>query len=294
MRQDLAKVICEDGRRGPRGYMGGNKGYARKRRYRVAEDRDRDYASLESMPGHESMTARLPNGGRWFSENLGALRGLIARSCGSKWDTLYSELCRLVSPVGTNVQRHVHQHLEDFIAIRTRIGEQGIEHCPTGAWAGVWRPLRDRHRRMAYFVHPLSRRIVRLEPVPARPAPGQPPMILRGMDADSRHVYLLGVWYRIGLQVACWSTTPQVERQDGVSISCSREVVTPQDRFTLAIAQAMPAYIIGDLGPAPGRPVDLQRLRRHLFGADLIPVSKHGLNSRELRRLHLRNAGPGF
>ena len=207
MRQDLAKVICEKERKGSRDYMGGTKGYEQEFRYRNREDRDEEYADLDCLPKQESMTRRLRAGGtRNFSENLGALRGLIAKNVGKNWDKLYSAICAQVSPTGTNLERHVHQHLPDFIYAKTRMGEHGVEvFTVPGSFDDGWEPITkiQSWRRAAYYVHPVTRCIVKIKttrkkvdfPFFKRPKPPAPIHI----DALHQLHFINQLWWLVTL-----------------------------------------------------------------------------------------------
>ncbi len=139
--------------------MGGNKGIEKDFRDR---DSDSEYPKLDCLPSGESMTKRLGYSQRSFSENLGALRGLIAKNVGKNWDKLYSQICRQVSPTGSNIERHVHQHLPDFIYMQTRVGPTGkIEVIQ---FRGDWGAIDEiNFGRREYYVHPKTRCIMRVK-----------------------------------------------------------------------------------------------------------------------------------
>ncbi len=169
MRDDLKKVICEKERKGDRSYMGGVKGWEKDFRYRNRDDREEDFSDLDCLPKQESMTRRLAWNKRNFSENLGAIRGLIAKNVGKNWDKLFSAICKQVSPTGTNIERHVHQHIPDFIEAKTRMGEKGVEIHGYGdglrfGRSPSWVPLAQlSYLRADYYVHPVTRCIVKFK-----------------------------------------------------------------------------------------------------------------------------------
>lgn len=161
-RKDLAKALCEDGRRGSRDYMGGNKGFEKDHKFRNAEDREEEYSDLESLPKRESMKYRLRgdwDGGRQFSENLAPLYGLIHKHVGKNWDKLYSEICELAPPNGSNIFRHVHQHLHDYIGTNTQLCADGT--IQVNRYDGWYSPESAGYD---YYVHPTSRCIIRVDP----------------------------------------------------------------------------------------------------------------------------------
>ncbi len=161
MRPDIHKVICERERRGSRDY---NPGKDYDSRFRVSrehrEDREEEYHELENLPKYESMQARFGyDDSRAFSDRLGAIKGLIRKSEGKNWDKIYSELCRHVSPTGTVVQQHVHQHLESYICRETRIGPDGDVEC-LGTWDNWVAP----HQIWPdYYVHPKTRCVTKVK-----------------------------------------------------------------------------------------------------------------------------------
>src|ERR1700677_2812836 len=110
MRTDIAKVICEDARRGSRDDSKMTARFkAAFKPSRDNDDRHEDYNDLDCLPRTEGMQSRIKhNWGerRDFSENLGALRGLIVKNVGKNWDKIYSALCQLVKPNGINIHRH--------------------------------------------------------------------------------------------------------------------------------------------------------------------------------------------
>lgn len=162
MRDDLAKVICEKERRGDRTYNAGIKKYD-ERFYpkHDNEHHDEEYYKLDCLPTSESMTKRLGWNKRSFSENLGAIRGLIVKNVGKNWDKLYSQICEQVSPTGTNVERHVHQHIEGYIETKTRIGENNEIQFNDGY--SDWQHIK--YCWPDYYVHPISRCITKVNKV---------------------------------------------------------------------------------------------------------------------------------
>jgi len=122
----MSKVIVERPRRP--GYDGGGANRGR------AVDHD-------LMVSHEGM--RAPHvrhyGGKELNENLAPLRRFIQSRVGRRWDDVYSEISENLK-VTSAVQQHVRDHVEDFVAVRTRMvnGEIWI----TSRW-GSPHPLRE-------------------------------------------------------------------------------------------------------------------------------------------------------
>jgi len=284
MRPDLAKVICEDARRGPRDYMGGRKGYAAALRFRAAEDRGRDHSELECLPGHESMRGRLGGNGRRFSENLGALRGIVLKAIGHPWDAIYGELCRLVSPTGSTIERHVHQHLSDFLIMKTRMGESGVEYCDNvgGYWTSLTAERRWGWRRQYGYVHPLSGQVLRVPESPRHETQVKRHYVLPADGPLSRYAQIKGIWYELRLEPATYRRVP-----GGTDEGWEPMV---RDCAILQLVNSMSQ----SRGHAAGAPHRLnhhheQEMRIRLYGRDLIAISKKGLNHRELRRQRLNN-----
>lgn len=256
MRPDLAKVICEKERKGDRSYMGGTKGYDKDYQYRNAEDRE-DYGDLEALPKHEGMTRRLrAYGTRNFSENLGAIRGLIHKHVGKNWDKLYSAICAQVSPTGTNIERHVHQHLEDFIFIQTRMGERGVEVHAFRTWEplstyGGW-------RRADYYVHPVSRCIVRIKHTKKRPSQRKSQTVMLPVD-EMHQLHLIDrVWWLVALEpipTHCYRhESTRAEFTDTKTVFyCERDYVELPARDILVPDLKLGQYLEEDLARRYGR-----------------------------------------
>lgn len=108
MRRDMYKVIVERPRTGA--------GYARSRP---------DPVDPEESPKCEGIRKRHTSR-KWLNENLRPLERYLAAQVGRLWDKVYSEICAGIDRRNT-VQRHIHQHLEDFVA--TKVSDiDGILH----------------------------------------------------------------------------------------------------------------------------------------------------------------------
>lgn len=130
MRDDMFKVIVERPRRksrDPRGRDG--------RHYRDASDA----AFLPAKAGYRDFKS--------LNENLRPLARFLEAQVGRPWNKVYGEIRAAID--GRNaVQHHVLQHLDLYVATRTRlVDERVIDLC--GRWGlgvdRVWQPL---------FVHP--------------------------------------------------------------------------------------------------------------------------------------------
>jgi hypothetical protein len=137
MRKDMSKIIVERPRRGVRSAKSAKPG-----RTQPLEDED-----------GEPLRARAPRAPRGprtksLNENLAPLRRYLARQVDRPWNKIYSEISEHLKPTST-VQQHVRDHIEDFVATRTRMSAGAV--VTLGRWGGEhpldldWRP---------FFVHP--------------------------------------------------------------------------------------------------------------------------------------------
>jgi hypothetical protein len=134
MRHDMYKVIVERPRHGR---------YLRLER-RVDE--------LLDSPRCEGLRARHLQR-KSLNENLRPLERYLATQVGRPWDKVYAEICAGIDRRNT-VQQHIHQHLEDFVAVRViEIG--GQLHSATGRWRDP-SPLAQWHAAR-FYVCPRTR-----------------------------------------------------------------------------------------------------------------------------------------
>jgi len=119
MRSDMSKVIVERPRRPATAKP-------------LSRMRNKDFTDL---PIRERMTARFQNGSRMrcscccnprktLSENLNPLRRFLMRRVGQKWDHVFSEICEHIRLTST-VQKHVRDHMEDLVILKTSIDSEG-------------------------------------------------------------------------------------------------------------------------------------------------------------------------
>ncbi|MBP6748541.1 MAG: hypothetical protein KA144_02785 [Xanthomonadaceae bacterium] len=131
MRADMYKVIVERPRR-----SGGMRG------------EDSAPIDLDDSPRQEGLRRR-HRCRKDLNENLAPLRRYLASQVGRPWDKVFSDICAGIDRRNT-VQRHIHQHLEDFVAIR--VYDVGGELQIDGRWRGhvplanCWTP--------EFYVHP--------------------------------------------------------------------------------------------------------------------------------------------
>lgn len=116
MRKDMARVIVERPRLGPR----------------LKPPRRR--ADLEDLPKQEGMTRRhvASRQDRSLNENLAPLRRYLERQVGRPWDKVYSEIAANLR-VDSTVQQHVRDHIRDFVALG-QMPKTAIWRCPGWPW----------------------------------------------------------------------------------------------------------------------------------------------------------------
>ena len=129
MRPDMAKVIVERPRppsRVPRGRDG--------RHFRDASDA----AFLPMKAGYRDLKS--------LNENLRPLVRYLQRQVNRPWDCVYREI-RVAIDGRNAVQRHILEHLSQFVAMHTRVVDGKLIDVSARIWGlrGVWQPL---------YVHP--------------------------------------------------------------------------------------------------------------------------------------------
>lgn len=138
MRKDMAKVIVERPRSG-RAAAGMKPG---RTRALVDDDGEPIRAKGAREPkGRETKT-------KYLNETLNPLRRYLEGNVGRPWSKVYSEISEHLKPTST-VQQHVRDHIEDFVAVKTRM--RAGEVFVTGRW-GRPAALKDAHQHL--YVHP--------------------------------------------------------------------------------------------------------------------------------------------
>lgn len=255
MRQDMYKVIVERPRRG-----GGSKSEM------PAPD------DLEDSPRQEGLRKR-HRSRKWLNENLRPLERFLASQVGRPWNTVYSELCAGIDRRNT-VQQHIHQHLEDFVAIK--VIEIDGELCANRRWR-VHEPLSSSWSAK-YYVHPehgillinhfridTRRKQRRQRQIAHAERNGGVRPDLRVVDPENQLHRIGGVWYRIEV-----APLPGAGIADEVPIDALRRI--PDDQCPVRDDSRKVAS-------------NLTLFGRH----DLYARSKRQLNARELKHYRLRN-----
>lgn len=116
MRGDMCKVIVERPRPGSSRHVARRSRRLDIRSIVVCEDADDAYPSCI---GHRRAAA-IAGDRKWLNENLAPLRRYLERQAGRAWDEVWSEICANID-TGNAVQKHVLEHVEDFVAVHTQV-----------------------------------------------------------------------------------------------------------------------------------------------------------------------------
>jgi hypothetical protein len=138
MRKDMSKVIVERPRTG-RAAAGLRPGRTRA----LADD---DGEPIRAKGAREPVGRAKKT--KALNETLNPLKRYLASNTGRPWNKVFSEISEHLKPTST-VQQHVRDHLEDFVAIRTRMKNGAVMMTPR---YGGERPLSE-HWSL-YYVHP--------------------------------------------------------------------------------------------------------------------------------------------
>ncbi len=139
MRKDMSKVIVERPRTG--------RSAAGKRPGRTRVLTGDDGEPLGAVKGARE-PKRKAQKTKQLNETLNPLKRYLASNVGRPWDKVYSEISEHLKPTST-VQQHVRDHLEDFVAISTRMKGGVVVMTPR---YGGERAISD--SSALYYVHP--------------------------------------------------------------------------------------------------------------------------------------------
>lgn len=137
MRKDMSKVIVERPRIGRAAAKASKPG-----RTRVVTDDDGE-------PLRVREPKQKPRKTKMLNENLSPLKRFLSRNVGRSWNKVYSEISENLKPSST-VQQHVRDHVQDFVATKTRMRNGKVFVHP-------WRFGGEESleaSRYVYFVHP--------------------------------------------------------------------------------------------------------------------------------------------
>ena len=264
MRSDMFKVIVERPRRGSRVRWSSG---------------DRRYLNSEDAPPKLGMRrGRVVH--KWLNENLGPLRKFLARQAGRPWNDVFSEICRTIDNRST-VKQHVRSHIEDFVAIETRLVD-GEVCAPT--WSGPYTPLRELPEEL--YVDPLSGVLMRnMERVTYRQKQREREnRRQKELDARLRVLSPLeelhrvhGIWYAVRL-----AELPKCRKEKRFANGRWHEVTVHEKRWDVLLRKAV-------FGREPRGPKgEFVRGSFPYRTRGLYAAHKSQLGARELRRYGLR------
>jgi hypothetical protein len=131
-----------------------------------------------------------------LNENLQPLRRYLRAQIGRPWNKVYSEICARIDRRNT-VQQHIHQHIDNFIAIRVREKDGKLIAAERGDPRELWHEelyvdprtgiIRE-HRRSRKFRSAAELRRRREEEIAAR---------RRVLNERTLLLRISGIWYRV-------------------------------------------------------------------------------------------------
>ncbi len=192
MRKDMSKIIVERPRIG--------RGAARtqkpgRTRALVDDDGESLRASAREPKARAQKTKSL-------NENLSPLKRYLAAQVGRPWNKVYSELSENLKTTST-VQQHVRDHVEDFVAVKTRM--RAGEVYVSGRF-GRDSKLSESHYRL--YVHPRTGLLGKNEgwkswnakhKAEAKRVKTERAKRLRVIDAETQLHCFAGVWWEVKL-----------------------------------------------------------------------------------------------
>jgi hypothetical protein len=112
MREDFSKLLCERSRRA---------GYRYGANYKRADERILPHQNYDEWASGGKVSIRKHFSGKSrklknLNENLAPLIGFLTKSCGRKWDDVFSEISK-TCPHDSAVNAHVYQHLFQFVEL---------------------------------------------------------------------------------------------------------------------------------------------------------------------------------
>lgn len=167
MRKDMSKVIVERPRTG--------RSVAGKRPGRTRMLTDDDGEPIRAKGAREPKGRAVKT--KMLNETLNPLKRYLASQVGRPWRKVYSEISEHLKPTST-VQQHVRDHLDDFVATRTR-SEKGELWAAT-SWG---KPMPLSKTGHLYYVHPRTGLLLKNE---ARVSWKQAERLYRQQRAEER------------------------------------------------------------------------------------------------------------
>ena len=256
MRKDMAKVIVERPRTG-RAAAGLRPG-----RSRALVDDDGEPIRAKGAREPKGRAQKTKN----LNETLNPLKRYLQSNVGRPWNKVFSEIAENLKPTST-VQQHVRDHIEDFVAVKTRM--RAGEIYVSNRW-GRDTALKDSYQPL--FVHPRTGLLRKNEFW--RRWGAKPKADLKRQEAERavrmrelsplKQLHLFGdIWFEVALA----KIKMHKRTADG------RAVLVPE-RFTDVVKRAkLSTLSLEELYAKPG----------------VYAVAKRQLSKAEIKRLGLRN-----
>src|SRR5262249_8546342 len=106
---------------------------------------------FENAPSKEAMGRVYRD--KELNENLQPLVRYLREQVGRPWNNVYSDIAARISCTNV-VQKHVLDHLRDFVALHARI--EGKTGLASPWYGGPYEPLTSRGKRSKFYVCPRS------------------------------------------------------------------------------------------------------------------------------------------
>jgi len=215
-------------------------------------------------------------GGRGLNENLAPLRRYLRAQLGRPWNKVFGEICQGIDRRNT-VQQHIHQHIDDFIAIHVEWRD--------GRLLDLTRRLgffqEDRGLRQQLYVDPRSG-LVRLNKdytsgrrraaERRKREQAEIDSRRRTVDEQTQLHRLDGVWFRVEI-----ASLPETVRIDRIVNGERRRKRTAESRFDVVLRRST------------SRLAESREERSKLYGSkDLYAAAKRQLSKQELKQFGLR------
>jgi hypothetical protein len=241
MREDMYKVIVERPRRGKEGYATAA---------RLRKDFDRPMR----------LGMRAGYGYRRLNENLAPLRRYLHAQTGRPWNKVFSEICAGIDRRNT-VQRHIHQHIRDFIAIDVDVRRGQYQGLYVDPRTGLIRSNKN-YRPWRHGIAEHRRR-------------EQAEVEGRRRKVDERTYLLLlnEIWFTVEVDVL-----PEERLVDRVIGGKLHRQMTAESRYDVVLRRNVSRT-----------PRAESRQREYLYGSrDFYAVSKRQISTREIKAHCLR------
>ncbi len=273
MREDMAKVIVER---------------PRIPAFKVRKGRDR---SIEDLPFREGMRRghALHGDRKELNENLAPLRRFLESQVGRPWNKVYAEISAHLR-VDSAVQKHVRDHLRDFVAIKPRRINQGWR--PTGMDDLWWQRL---------YVHPVTGLLCRTDRLPEERArrrriasrPKKPVDRIAVTDVlEFRRIK--GIWYEVELAAmpdAVYKSYQEIQTRPLRQYDRRSPTIEVEVTVCRLVTPAVHDVVSGGMiavGPLIDKP-SYWYAHRRAYPDRRYGISKRTLSRRELREHDLKN-----